>query len=310
MKTHLPHIQLKQLRQLIVIAENGSIRKAAEELSIAQPALSRSLRALENGLQVKLMNRGPRGIELTEYGTTLVEYARIIETNLRFASEEIEELRGAREGHVRLGVGRFEGSSVVPLAVNRLLSQRPNAEIAVVEGDFTMLSADLIAGELDMILGPSDPNSSALGLNSMVLAMARPVVAVRSEHPLAKRNDVSFSELAEQDWVMPFKGHRARVRLENIFIRQGLTPPRTPIECMPTATAAAILQARNLISLMPRQLVQREIEHGTIKVLPVETDEFTLTVQLTTREFDRLSPACRDMIAYIKEVCAEVADTL
>ena len=50
---------------------------------------------------------------------------------------------------------------------------------------------------------------------------------------------------------------------------------------MPTATAAAILQERNLIALMPRQLVQREIEHGTIKVLPVETDELTLTVQVT-----------------------------
>ena len=310
MDTHLPNIQLKQLRQLIVIAENGSIRKAADELSIAQPALSRSVRSLEDNLQVKLMDRGPRGIKLTEYGKSLVNYARIIEANLRFATEEIEDLRGTHEGHVRLGIGRFEGSSIAHLAIDKLLLNRPNAEVRVVEGDFATLSPDLIAGDLDMILGPYDPESSEFGLLGTVLAVTRPVIAVRAQHPLAKQNEVSFSDLAKVNWVMPFKGHPARLRLENIFIRQGLTPPRSPIECMPTATVSAILQTRDLVALLSRQLVQREIEHGSIRVLPVETDEFALPVRLTTREYGRLSPACRDMIVYIKEVCTEVADTL
>ena len=59
------HLKLKQFRQLITIAEKGSIRRAAEELSISQPALSRSIRGIEENLSVKLMNRGPQGVELT-----------------------------------------------------------------------------------------------------------------------------------------------------------------------------------------------------------------------------------------------------
>ena len=64
-----------------MVAEKGSIRQAAEALSIAQPALSRSIRSIEENLQVKLMNRGPRGVELTEYGKTLISYGKIIEAN-------------------------------------------------------------------------------------------------------------------------------------------------------------------------------------------------------------------------------------
>ena len=75
------HLQLKQFRQLIAISEKGSISRAAEELSISQPALSRSIRGIEKDLSVKLINRGPQGAELTEFGETLVNYGKIIEYN-------------------------------------------------------------------------------------------------------------------------------------------------------------------------------------------------------------------------------------
>ena len=106
------HLQLKQFRQLITIAEKGSIRRAAEELSISQPALSRSIRGIEENLSVKLMNRGPQGVELTAYGQTLVNYGKIIEFNIRFAAEEFDELRGNKEGEVKLGIGPLEGITV------------------------------------------------------------------------------------------------------------------------------------------------------------------------------------------------------
>ncbi|MBT4940290.1 MAG: LysR family transcriptional regulator [Rhodospirillaceae bacterium] len=306
----MPHLQLKQLRQLIMVAEKGSIRQAAEALSIAQPALSRSIRSIEESLQVKLMNRGPRGIELTEYGKTLVSYGKIIEANLRFASEEIDELRGSKEGHVNLGIGPFEGFTIAHIAIDRLLERRPDAEISVIEGDFDVLSAKLLVGEIDIMLGPSQLNNSTPGLNTEILAESRPVLVVRAEHPFANLNQVSLKKLSEAGWILPPSDARARPRLNNVFIRHGLVPPKGPIEMAPGAAAIALLRRRDLIGMLSRQQIGHELQEGSMKVLPIDNDDFVLPMQLTTREFGKLAPACRDMISEIKAVCLEVADTL
>jgi DNA-binding transcriptional LysR family regulator len=306
----MPHLQLKQLRQLIMVAEKGSIRQAADALSIAQPALSRSIRSIEESLQVKLMNRGPRGIELTEYGKTLVNYGKIIESNLRFASEEIEELRGSKEGHVNLGIGPFEGFTIAHIAIDRLLDKRPDAQVSVIEADFDLLSAKLLVGEIDIMLGPAQLTKTTPGLNTEILAESCPVLVVRAEHPLAKVNHVSLKVLSESDWILPPAEARARPRLNNVFIRHGLIPPKGPIEMAPSAAAIALLKRRDLIGMLSRQQLEHELSEGSMKILPVDNDDFILPMNLTTREFGKLAPACRDMIAEIKAVCLEVGDSL
>jgi len=305
-----PRLSLKHLRQLMAIADKGSLRQAAEALALAQPALSRSIKGLEDDLQVKLMNRGPRGVELTSFGETLVNHARLIEANLRFAEEEFEELRGAGAGHVKLGIGPFEGNSIVHIAVDRLLAKRPDAVVNVTVGSFEPLLKNLLAGELDMMLGPHSENDALPGIKFEILTHSRPVIAVRSGHAVLKENKVDFERLAELEWVLPRRGNRARTRLENVFIRQGLVPPKCPVENSPSALTVALIEQRDLIALLPRQLIRHEVEKGSIKILPIDTDEFILPVQLTTREFGRLSPACKAMIAEIRQVCLELGDEI
>ena len=87
------HLDLKHLRQLTEVADKGSIRAAAESLAITQPALSRSIRSIENELGIKLVDRGPRGAELTTAGNRLLSYARIIDANLTSAENELRGLR-------------------------------------------------------------------------------------------------------------------------------------------------------------------------------------------------------------------------
>ncbi len=89
----LGHLDLRHFRQLVVVAEKRSIRSAAKVLAITQPALSQSIRALEEELGSKLLERGPRGTTLTKAGRTLVKYARIIDANLSLAAKEIQEIQ-------------------------------------------------------------------------------------------------------------------------------------------------------------------------------------------------------------------------
>ena len=299
------HLQLKQFRQLIAISEKGSISRAAEELSISQPALSRSIRGIEKDLSVKLINRGPQGAELTEFGETLVNYGKIIEFNIRFAAEEIDELRGNKEGEVKLGIGPLEGITVADSAIDRLLTKRPNAEISIVENDFDILSTKLLSGEIDIMLGPSQ-NEKTPGLNSETISKTQLVFAVRAEHPLARIDHISLETISKADWILPAPRARAYSLFNNIFIKQGFVPPKGPITMAPRPGAIALLKRRDLICMVHPKIIKRELDEGSIRVLPIDIKTLVLPLVLTTREFDKLGPACRDMISEIRHVCQQM----
>jgi len=304
--TAVQHLQLKQFRQLLTIAKTGSIRQAAEILSISQPALSRSIRRIEDSLSVKLLNRGPRGVRLTEFGQTLVDYGKQIEFSVRFAGEEIEELRGKKEGDVRLGIGPYEGVSVVHIAIDHLLKRRPDAQVSVMENNFDVLATALLDGEIDIMLGPSLAGKKTAGLKTEILAETEVVFAVRTEHPLAQLDHVSLESICEADWVLPTLQTRAETFFDNFFINEGHAPPKGPIIMAPGPASIALLKRRDLVTMISRELIQEELTSKKIKILPVSNKALTLPLQLTTREFGKLGPACRDMVSEIRRVCNKI----
>jgi len=305
-----PRLQLRQLRHLQMISECGSIRRAANELSVTQPALSRSIRLLEEDLGFKLMNRGPRGVELTESGRVLVENGNLIEANLRSTTEQLEELHGAGLGTVRLGVGPYEGSTIAHLAIARLLEARPSSVIQVFEGNYESLLNLILAGEIDIMLGPQDESGPVDGLIGEILTYTTPVIAVRSQHPLANEKEVTIGMLANEEWVLAIKGHEARARRDNFFTRHGYEPPDCKVESLAGPLAAALLLERDIIALLPKPLISYQIDLGLVKLLPVPTDEFRLPVQLTSRELSALTPTCSALVEHIKNVCRELGDVL
>ena len=300
----MQRLQLKQFRQLIAIAEKGTILQAAEELSISQPALSRSIRGIEESLSIKLLNRGPRGVELTKFGETLVNYGKILEFNIRFAAEEIDELRGNKDGQVKLGIS--PGVTVADIAIDRLLEKRPNVHVSVIENNFEVLANSLLSGSIDIMLGPSQVNKKTPGLNSETLAESQLVFALRAQHPITKQIGVSLKTMSEADWILPGPNARVHTLFNNIFIEQGLAPPKGPVVMDPRPGAISLLKRRNLICMVPRQLITRELAERSIIILPIPNQRLFLPLVLTTREFDKLGPACRDMISEIKRIGREI----
>ena len=306
----MSRLQLRQLRQLVAVSEDRSIRAAAHRLSIGQPALSRSLRAIEDQLQVKLLERGPQGVVPTEFGEILCKYARIIDSNLQFASEEIEEIRGSSGGSIRMGIGPYEGFTIAHRAIGKLFERRPDLQVALIEGDYDVLVARLLGGEIDLILGPTPIHEAADGVSWDILAYARPILVVRSAHPLAARKEVDLGTLASADWLLSIEGTNARARVEDVFLRRGLEPPAGPISAYPSMTALELVKQRDLVALMPRKLVEKDREAGLVSALTLVGEEFNFPVRLTTRNFGELSPACKGLIGEIRTVCEEIGDDL
>lgn len=301
-------LQLKQLRQLMAVADTGSIRAAARQLLIAQPALSRSLRAMESDLGIPLFERSWRGIAPTHFGEVLVQYARLMDATLQSAAQELRGMQGVADRTVRFGIGPFEGYSIINRAVERLLPRYPDTRFVIHQGGFEELKPRLVGGEIDFIFGPGPLERSGSGMLDEVLAYMHPLVVVRASHPLARRRKVTLADLTRADWILPAGQHLARERFDDVFLRNGLLPPVPRFEApSPSPTSVALALACDLVALMPEELVALQLRNRQLRPLPVKERGFDVALHLTVRARSRFSPVCRDLIAELRAICREIA---
>jgi LysR family transcriptional regulator of abg operon len=305
----LRHIDVKRLRQLIEVADKGSIRAAADSLAITQPALSRSIRGMEVELGVKLVERGPRGAELTAAGVRLLKYARIIEANLALAEKELRGLRSAsgKAEHIAFGMSWLTEVLVAAPLIARVLRQRPGLRLLTTVGDYEALAPKLMSGRLEFFVGPPPIESPAAGVATELLTEFPAVTVVRAEHPLAHREDVTVSELLDAAWILPSSGTVPRVTYDNCFLRHGTAPPEPVFEVQPLSPAIRqlILQA-DLVTILPLAVIEGDIEAGLLRVLPFD-DRIVFPIHLTCRQLNYPSPARDYVIEEIRRLFAERA---
>lgn len=304
-------LQLKQLRQLIAVADTGSIRAASRQLLLAQPALSRSLRAMEADLGMPLFGRSWRGIALTSYGEVLVQYARLMDATLQSAAQELKGMQGASEQVVRFGIGPFEGYSIAYRAVDRILQRYRGARVVIHQGGFEDLKPKLMSGEIDFIFGPGPRDQAASGIFDEVLAYMRPLVAVRAAHPLVRRKKITLLDLAKADWILPAGQQLARARFDDVFFRHGLLAPAARVEApSPSPTSVALLLARNLVALLPEELIEPQLRIGQIRKLPILEPGFDVALHFAVRARSRFSPVCSELISELRSICRQLPERI
>src|SRR6266581_6317937 len=117
----------KQIERFVDVVESGSLSRTSRRLNTSQPALSKSLRLLEQQLGVRLLDRGPRGVRLTKFGDLFYRRACSISSEFRRAREDIEGMKGSTEGVVALGVTPGPGilDQVIPQSIARVARKRP-----------------------------------------------------------------------------------------------------------------------------------------------------------------------------------------
>ena len=113
---------LRRIRAFLAIAENGSIRGAARRIGVSQPALTKTLKELENSLSAPLVVRSAQGVTLTKYGEALLVRARLADAELRRASDEIGQMLGAKGGQIAVGLSPVASLLLAPDALKRFLA--------------------------------------------------------------------------------------------------------------------------------------------------------------------------------------------
>jgi DNA-binding transcriptional LysR family regulator len=205
-----------------VVARLQHISRAATELGITQPALSRAIARLERDVGVKLFVRRGRTIALTRYGSAFLRHAEraldAIDTGVR----EIGDLAGADAALVSLGFLRTLGAAMVPELVRAFRAEHPDVRFAFTQNNGVALEALLVAGEVAMTLTVGPPKQAALRWERVTTQ--RFVLIVPPEHRLAKRVSVKLGDLREETFLSFKPGHAVREFTDELCRRVGFVP--------------------------------------------------------------------------------------
>jgi DNA-binding transcriptional LysR family regulator len=196
-------LDVRRLRVLREVALRGSIAAAAESLRFTSSAVSQQLAKLELEAGVALLERGPRSVRLTPAGWRLVEHAEVILEQLAEAEAELRELDGSPP-MLRVGANTTAAVSIVPQALGRFASARPEIEVTVTEADPLVSLARLRVRELDLAIVfeydhvplPSDPR---VQLELLLEESMR--IVLPAGHPVARQRAVRLLDLADETWI-------------------------------------------------------------------------------------------------------------
>ncbi len=214
-------MDLKQLAYFVHVAELGSFSRAANQLAVAQSALSRQVRALEIELRQPLFERTGRGVTLTEAGRRLLDHGRGILAQVERARLDIEHERDAASGRLVIGLPPSVGRTLTGVLVRAFRERFPAATLSVVEGLSNYVMEWLAIGRVDCAVVYNVTPSPTVDLlpvldEALYLVSARPP----GDAELIGK-PVTLSEIAERELVIPSRPHSIRMLLEAALAGEG-----------------------------------------------------------------------------------------
>jgi DNA-binding transcriptional LysR family regulator len=244
-------MKFNQLRDVVAIAERGSLRAAARHLALAQPALTRSVHELERELGAPLFERRARGMILTPMGEAFVRRANAVMSELRRARDEVEQLHGGTRGRVVAGLSLAAHIQLLPAALAPFRARYPHVQLHLIEGWYPTLEPGLKDGSVDFYVGPKHERAAAPELVQEHLFDNTRVVIARRGHPLAKAR--SLRDLVDAEWATTTVTLKAEEELRGLFEQHGLPAPRLALQSQSALTMIVALASSNLLSMVPIQ---------------------------------------------------------
>ncbi len=287
-------MKLSQLREVVAIGEQGSIRAAAKTLAIGQPALTRSLAELERELGASLFERRSRGVVATPIGQMFLRRATAIIQEMRRAREEVDQSGGSTTGTVTAGLSIATHLALLPPAIRPFIRRFPDAKLHIIEGFYPTLEHGLRTGSVDFYLGVDPGQKVAPELTREVFSENRRTVLCRAGHPLQYATELAA--LAGVGWATNSITLTDEDELGAIFEYHRLPPPRTALRSQSALTMVTCLLNSDLMAMVPVQWTQSTLVQGLLTTVPVREELAAPPVVLIKRADLVLTPAARHFL--------------
>ena len=302
-------LDVKRLRVLREVAEHGSFSAAAEALSYTQSAVSQQIAALEREAGTTLVDRGARGIRLTDAGRALVEHSEAILARLSAAEAELEAIAGLRGGRVRLASFATAGAALVPVAIAEFRRRHPAVELSLIEAEPEEAIPQLKAGSLEIALlyeYASLPRAiyepMYEGIEQHLLLEDPMHIALPADHPLARKRTIKLEDLAGEAWI---QGNCSGLcgEMHLAACKSAGFEPRVGFETEDYNVVQGLVAAGVAISLIPELALTNVREDIVIRSLGRQAPSRRVSAALVAGGYR--SPAAEAMLEVLQEAARD-----
>ena len=298
-------LDVRRMQLLREVAARGSFSAAASALHLTQPAVSRQIAKLEREAGLRLLERGPRGLRLTDAGRILVERAEAIAAHLVAAESELEAVGSSRAGGCALAAFPTAGATIVVDAIRVFRERHPAVAVSFVEAKSTESPTALRRGELDVALSYSahgGPVPSDDLLERVHLLTDRMYAALPAGHALASRRRVRLADLHDDGWI---QGSQPGARLiYDACVAAGFEP-RIVAETDHAAITHGLVEAGVGVTLVPG--ISLGGVRGDIAIRPLAPPEPRREIDAVVRAGRLRPPAVAAMVELLRELAPRYA---
>lgn len=277
------HVTAAQIRSLIAIANTGSFTVAGRRLGISQPTVHRAARNLEAIAGTPLFHATAAGVELTAAAQAFAVGAKLAHAEIRQAHEEIGKELGVDRGTFNLGTLPLSRTSIVPGAVDAMVSAHDSVQIRVFDGRYDQLLRNLREGDLDCLIGALRDPAPADDVTQEVLFHDDLAIVAHPRHPLAQRKSATLEDTLAYPWIAPPRDTPTGSYLfETLQIHKR---EKTPVRVVSSSLVLlrGVLARGDYVSIISRHQISIEERDGHIVPLPIELKDNTRPIGLTYR---------------------------
>lgn len=280
-------IKFHQIRAFVEVARQGSIRGASRTLALSQPALTKAIKELEEGLSAQLFVRRSQGVSLTENGESFYQHASLILEELRAAQEDLLQRQGALTGQINIGLGASVARSLMPSVIGRFHQQHPLVKVRIMEGQLLSMINELRQGELDFTIntyypGPYDHEFSFEKLFG---------------HPATQAT--SIEQLLPYSWTMPTPRGSYFKQLQDLFSHRAQIP-HVGIVCETFSSCISLVVQSDFLSILPVELGSDPMIADKLVMIKVSETLPKATYYLIQRRDSRQTPLTASLITQFR----------
>ena len=292
-------LNFHQLYIFFAVASHRSFSRAAESLSITQPAVSIQVQELEKFLGAALFHRRTRGLRITEVGETVFAYAQQIFSLSGKLLETLEEIHNLQTGRLALGASTTPGEYLLPLAVGRFRQLYPGISVELSIANTLTITQRILNQELDLGMVGSHPTLGQAELGTIEYMEDEIVLVAAPSHPLAQKDAVTAEEVVEAGLILREPGSATRNTAEECFNDLGITPAAA----LSLGSNQALKQAAMAgggVAVISRMGVTAETRAGMLVTLPVIDWDCRRPLTLVYPRERQLSPSKQAFLEYLQ----------
>lgn len=295
-------IKIRHLQCFLETARLRHVGRAADRLCVTQPAVSKTLRELEDILGVRLFERSGRGLALTSAGRLFQEYAHTGLTSLEQAIDSVSLGRVPGGTVIRIGALPTVAARLIPHAVEQLLKDRPDALVRLLAGHNRYLYERLRSQELDIVVGRVAEPEQMIGLQFEQLYMERLAIVVRPGHPLLDQARLDLRRILDYPVILPTPEDIIRPSVDRFLIAHGIGAVDRHIETVSSDFSRNFLSTRDAVWIISLGVVALDLAAGALVELPFDLKDTAGPVGMSTRADESAPPVTLAFMAATRRV--------